>query len=1183
MAIETSQKLEETKKIALKPKVLKPKISQENSDSAISIQQTQIFLHKIILENFLSFKHDEIEFDPKFTIITGPNGAGKSSIYQALKFALGSNDYDGRYSKWSDFIHRGEKFARVKVFFKSGDKIYLIQRTVLQGNTPKYAIKFPGEEKLHNTNYGSIRKFKDTFRLDPDDVFAFMSQGSIDSIKDFKEETLCNFVEQGIGIDIIKHRIIHQKELIENLSKEYDSLDVKRQNLKYQLAEIAPKLIKLRERKNLEKQLEKLNVELIFAQKEQFVNEISEIDKKIEITSIQLQKITQIIQKFQKERNENENLLNGIIDVLMTKKVAISTIKEQLKQVNAQISDQAQIKEKLAQDIENLTRQIEDLGKRDKAFLVKQQVIEENLINIDNKINLNEQQISEIQTQQNHLQQKYLQDQDKILEYDKLLNSIDTQKTKLGVLEKQHQKLEEEINHRAQEIVKCNKNLEKYTWFLENPTVHLQAKMQEYFRSYSAKVEQLEYSQQQLQKEHKDLLQAIEQLKQSFIDKSLPKPKSIQKMIDEIHQRDLNCIGPLIDFIHYDDMFRLAVESIFGSRVLFSFIAKDNEAFRQLKDIAIRCRAKCNIYKSRSHNPIPQLNSLEYNTPGVFGYLVHQIKSINNDLDIHKVIATVASKTIIVKDHIEATHFIDKYRYQNWVVTLDGEQIRPKKYILEARPYIPNTNRKGIRSVAQAKQKLNEFYTQLKNNRAQFNEQIIQKKKISERIQTFKQRLSQIDKLLTIYKKKEITTRLKNKNISERQQIYTQMQNQTKTLKKMTDNLVEIKKNLPKDSLLIRSQLEEFPSQIHQIQQDIIQYRETQANIEKDKTQIKIEIAKISTQIEMFTREKENLIQTLQKKDVSYFDAFQKSMKFKEELDKLIQEKKLLDDQLKQQRQLNIEKNQEYQDIELKKATLTARNKDLEHQRNLIEEKLQLIFSRMGDSSAQKIQPREIAIINSEISDIQNRLFKYRFITDKLLHEQQKLNDQVQKIQEKRKEIKNEINAAISANNELENAYYDKFKISLEDIQESINSKLLLAGMQYSTSFKLIGNIHNLGLRITTNSKTASGNESFPLSALSGGQRSLIGICLMLSLNHTNPSHVNMYDECDMFLDERNAETVAKLIHTTAREGIQFVLLMPSKNNILLSYSKKVVGISRNGVNGPSTVHYGKAINRNQR
>ena len=86
----------------------------------------------------------------------------------------------------------------------------------------------------------------------------------------------------------------------------------------------------------------------------------------------------------------------------------------------------------------------------------------------------------------------------------------------------------------------------------------------------------------------------------------------------------------------------------------------------------------------------------------------------------------------------------------------------------------------------------------------------------------------------------------------------------------------------------------------------------------------------------------------------------------------------------------------------------------------------------------------------------------------------------------------------------------------------------------------------------------------------------MVGICMMLSLNNLNASPINIYDECDMFLDNRNAETVAKLIQEIANSGIQFIILMPSKENYLLSLAEKVIGVSRIGEHGPSTVHYSR-------
>jgi structural maintenance of chromosome 1 len=59
----------------------------------VSHQNGKTYIKKVILENFLSFQKDEVDFgEAKFVIIVGPNWSGKTSIFQAIKFALGSNE-----------------------------------------------------------------------------------------------------------------------------------------------------------------------------------------------------------------------------------------------------------------------------------------------------------------------------------------------------------------------------------------------------------------------------------------------------------------------------------------------------------------------------------------------------------------------------------------------------------------------------------------------------------------------------------------------------------------------------------------------------------------------------------------------------------------------------------------------------------------------------------------------------------------------------------------------------------------------------------------------------------------------------------------------------------------------------------------------------------------------------------
>ncbi len=101
-----------------------------------------MYIRKVILENFLSFQKDEVDFGKsKFVIIVGPNWSGKTSIFQAIKFVLGSNARDDRYKKWSDFIRNDQNHAMVEIHIQNGEKLIKLRRSVIRGQSPYYNIQ----------------------------------------------------------------------------------------------------------------------------------------------------------------------------------------------------------------------------------------------------------------------------------------------------------------------------------------------------------------------------------------------------------------------------------------------------------------------------------------------------------------------------------------------------------------------------------------------------------------------------------------------------------------------------------------------------------------------------------------------------------------------------------------------------------------------------------------------------------------------------------------------------------------------------------------------------------------------------------------------------------------------------------------------------------------------------------
>lgn len=1139
-----------------------------------------IKIYKIILENFLSFEHDEVILDPEFSIITGPNGAGKSTIYQALKFVLGSNDYDGRYSKWADFIRSGSNSALVQVYFDIDAQKYIIQRRVERNKAPTFAIQYPKNKKIQRTNVKTIRQFSQTVRIDPDNIFSFMSQGNIDSIKDFKEETLCNFVEVGIGLDILRHQILDQKQKIESLVRENTVLQTRKENLTYQLIELEPKLKKLAKKKEYIQKLALLEEELLWNQRKDIISSIQEKEQEIILQQTQSSHIAVEIQNLETEISEKQAKINSESSLLEQVQTNLATKSARLQIITDEITKKTTEKNNIAEKIEDIGKEIDLFTSDAKTCAIKIDTSNKQLDQIEIKIQNHVKEITTFQEEERKLNKEFFAHQKILLAYQAKTSQKQNELQRLQETTERHQEFEEEITKKIKDINKIKNELDTFSWFMKNPRPDLQSRMISVSKKYQDQITQIIRDIGDLDAIYKQLVDKIEKTKHSVYDKEMPKPKAIQSMMNEIRERKLHCFGPLIDYISFDGLFQKAIASIFGSRVLNSFIAKDNETFAQLKNMAQRYRAQCNIYLERS-NPIRKLSEPQNaGRNGIFGYMVNHIDCLNPDIAIQKVIYSVANRTLIVKDHITAINFVQNYNYDSWIVTLDGEQIRPKKLVIESRPHLINRNQINFANVAQAKQYLIELKEKAEINRKEVNQRKQLQVEKQEKRKILQTRLTQIEMLLTKYKLLEMGTLRKNKLISEREKAFQKLDLVKKTCANLDLEIQKIKSELPKETLSGQERLEILPQIIQKHQNELQQYQNTKSSFIGELQNLNIEKSSIDTSIAFKTQEKETIETNLKKFDGDFFNLFKENMSLKAEIDVLKKEKANLAQQLNQVNQSISDLNQKINAQNLEKLKIDLQIEKLTEFISINQQKLDQIEISFKDKKINFAQDRSFQEITTDIALIKKFVNNYRDIDDSILLSKEKIENSIQRITEKRETIHDEINAAQEAEKELEEAYYMKFEKSIIILEKAMNKKFSVAELNFRVQLKLKGEIKNLGLIINIFFKIDGEETSYPLAALSGGQRSMVGICLMLSLNQLNPSPLSIYDECDMFLDEKNAQTVAKLVYQLAQSGVQFVILMPSKNKTLLQLANKVIGVSRNGKNGPSTVHYSRPMKR---
>ncbi len=91
-----------------------------------------MIIQKLVLENFISHAHTEIEFTQGVNIIVGHNGAGKSSIIDGIKLAL-FGESRGKYIQ--DMVKKGKRESSVYLEFSFGGNNYSVYRTITLGKS----------------------------------------------------------------------------------------------------------------------------------------------------------------------------------------------------------------------------------------------------------------------------------------------------------------------------------------------------------------------------------------------------------------------------------------------------------------------------------------------------------------------------------------------------------------------------------------------------------------------------------------------------------------------------------------------------------------------------------------------------------------------------------------------------------------------------------------------------------------------------------------------------------------------------------------------------------------------------------------------------------------------------------------------------------------------------------------
>lgn len=259
-----------------------------------------IYIKKVELINFQSHSHTEIEFDRGLNVILGNSDAGKTAVLRAIKWAL-YNEPRGDY-----FIRQGEKDVSVKIVFSNG---VVVERSRTPSKNSYYLLDAQGEEmrfegfglevpkeitdatrmykvSLDNSNSKSILNISEQL----DGPFLLNEQASLRA----------SAIGRLIGVNYVDDALRTVVRDNKRVNQEIDSLRSNRDSIKDQLKEYD--YIKDYKEK-FEKISEIRNKIVVLKDK---LNLVSSLKEKYNINKIEIEKINELIEKFNNvEKIEN--------------------------------------------------------------------------------------------------------------------------------------------------------------------------------------------------------------------------------------------------------------------------------------------------------------------------------------------------------------------------------------------------------------------------------------------------------------------------------------------------------------------------------------------------------------------------------------------------------------------------------------------------------------------------------------------------------------------------------------------------------------------------------------------------------------------------------------------------------------------------------------------------------------
>ncbi|SCU98343.1 LADA_0H12354g1_1 [Lachancea dasiensis] len=703
----------------------------------------------------------------------------------------------------------------------------------------------------------------------------------------------------------------------------------------------------------------------------------------------------------------------------------------------------------------------------------------------------------------------------------------------------------------------------------------LQTQMTGLRRKYLEKIDErkeLWRSEQRLQSITEALIEGVKRSERSLsetMDRGLAKGlRAVVEIAERLKLPQGAVHGPLGELIKVNEKYKACAEAVGGSSLLHVVVDTDETASILMQE----------LYNTKAGRvtfmPLNRLNSATTvsfpdNSDAEFTPLLRKIKY---DEQFQSAVKHVFGKTIVVRD-LEATSKLAR-DYNLDIVTLDGDRADKKGLIIGGyHNHHRKTRLDALRDISLAKIQLSESTRNLELLREKITGTDVdideingslknlsaRKEAILTNIEIQRAKLSNISSKFNLKKQLLQSTELKVERSESSSKLFIEK------IKMYQDDLsrpfdtklsFEEQENLKALALEIRNLSDPFDTTIKALE-------EIKTRIDLHKTEIDIKLSPQKTEIEnrlLLSRRLQgfNGDEEVAQLSEDLQEIISKESKLKASVEQIVQainvlneEKvtnlRLLEKANSQQRML-LKKLEDFQKAAektvVKKMTLTSRRDEV--QKNISE--IGLLF----EDSLERHQNLESEHVLRKLNHVNERLSSMSNVNRRATENYRKFNEKRQEIEKRAEELSNSKHSIeglidslkiqkVEAVEKTFTKVAHNFSVIFEKLVPAGVGKLIInrsssreaADSQEdsveSRRLQLSGKTNYTGVSISV-SFNSKQDEQLYVEQLSGGQKTVCAIALILAIQMVDPAPFYLFDEIDAALDKQHRTSVANII-----------------------------------------------------